>query len=164
MSIFTPTGYSKTYCLLHPWAVAAHKLRDIKCAYQRATKGYCFRDIWNIDEWFLEIMPEMLDDFIKTHHGHPSNMTDEEWIDILQKMSKSLKNAHECNTEFVNPYDEEFSDTLEFDFNNHKFLCHANKELKENYYLYEEKKREFLQNSLDEGISLFHKYLRDLWD
>lgn len=86
MGIFTPTGYSKKYCLLHPWEVAAHKIRDIHCAWQRAVKGYCYRDVWNIDYWFLQTMPKMIDDLIKVHHGYPGEMTDKEWVETLKKM------------------------------------------------------------------------------
>ena len=118
MGIFTSTGYSKSYCLLHPWVVITHKFKDIRCAWQRATKGYCYRDVWNIDNWFLKTVPQMLDDLIKIHSGHPSGMTDEEWVDILNEMSVALKNADEETTEFVNPYAEPYISTLEINFYN----------------------------------------------
>ena len=53
MGIFTRTGYNKKYCILHPWEVIMHKWRVIQCAWQRATKGYCSRDVWAIDDWGL---------------------------------------------------------------------------------------------------------------
>ena len=37
--------------------------QDIKHAYQRARKGYSFRDLWSIDDWFMEMMPNMLTDY-----------------------------------------------------------------------------------------------------
>ena len=33
---------------------------NVKYIYQRAKYGYCDRDIWYIDYWFLEVMPGML--------------------------------------------------------------------------------------------------------
>lgn len=33
----------------------------------------------------------MLDEYIKIHNGYPSDMTDEEWVDIVQRMSKTFK-------------------------------------------------------------------------
>ena len=146
MGIFTSTGYSKSYCLLHPGVVIAHKFKDILCAWQRATKGYCYRDVWNIDKWFLKTVPQMLDDLIKIHSGHPSGMTDEE------------------TTEFVNPYAEPYISTLEISFDNGKLLCHADEKLEENYYTLETEKEAFVQKSLAEGMNLFQKYFRDLWD
>lgn len=164
MGIFTSTGYSKSYCLLHPWVVITHKFKDIRCAWQRATKGYCYRDVWNIDNWFLKTVPQMLDDLIKIHNGHPSGMTDEEWVDILNEMSTALKNADEETTEFVNPYTEPYLSTLEISFDNGKLLCHADEKLEENYYTLETEKEAFVQKSLAEGMNLFQKYFRDLWD
>ena len=164
MGIFTSTGYSKKYCLLHPWVVVAHKFRDIHCAWQRARKGYCYRDIWDIDRWFLSLIPNMLDEYIKIHNGYPSEMTDEEWVDIVQRLSKSFKNADELTTEFVNPYAEEYLETLEMDFENGQLICHANKELDEKYHSCEKEKDAFMEKSLDEGMILFRKHLRSLWD
>lgn len=34
--------------------------RDIKYSYQRITKGYCDKDLCDISEWFLKLMPDML--------------------------------------------------------------------------------------------------------
>ena len=30
---------------------------DVKYTYQRARYGYCDLDLWNIDSWFLDIIP-----------------------------------------------------------------------------------------------------------
>ena len=116
MSIFTKTRYNKKYCITHPWKVIIHKCRDIKCAWQRATKGYCFRDIWAIDDWFTKIFPAMLEEFIEVHNGYPADLTDDEWVEILRKMSRSFKNADEEKTEFINPYEDDYLKTLDVNF------------------------------------------------
>ena len=36
--------------------------KNLKWAWQRATKGYCEKDVWNIDSWFLSIIPYMLEE------------------------------------------------------------------------------------------------------
>lgn len=164
MGIFTRTGYNKKYCILHPWEVVMHKCRDIKCAWQRARKGYCFRDVWAIDDWFAKVFPAMLEELIEVHHGHPADLTDDEWVKILQKMSVSFRNADEEKTEFVNPYEEEYLDTLDMDFENHQLICSASEELEQNYREYEKQKEEFMKKSLDEGMQLFNKYFYALWD
>ena len=164
MAIFTPVAYSRKYCLLHPWTVIAHKFRDIHCAWLRANKGYCYRDIWEIDNWFLSIVPEMLDEYIKIHTGHPSDMTDEEWVAIINAMAQSFRNADERSTEFTNPYRDEYLKTLEIDYNAGRLLCHADNELDENYHKKEKEKNDFMEKSLDEGMRLFRKHLRKLWD
>ena len=164
MGIFTPTGYSKKYCLLHPWEVAAHKMRDIHCAWQRAVKGYCYRDVWNIDYWFLRTMPKMIDDLIKVHHGYPGEMTDKEWVETLKKMSTAFKNANEETTEFINPYEDEYFENVDFSFEDQKLICDVDEVLSDKYHNEEQKKIAFMQKSLDEGMTLFHKHFRGLWD
>lgn len=44
--------------------------REIKYAFQRMKKGYCDRDLWSIDYWFLEQIPKMLKQFNKNRMGH----------------------------------------------------------------------------------------------
>lgn len=164
MGIFTSTGYNKKYCLLHPWEVVIHKCRDIRCAWQRATKGYCFRDIWSIDRWFMEVFPDMLEELIKVHCGHPGNMTDDKWVETLKTMAKSFRNANDEKTEFQNPYEEEFLSTLDIDSNTNKLTCTADEELERNYHDFEKQKEDFMKKSLDEGMKLFHKHFYSLWD
>ena len=45
--------------------------RDIKYSHQRITKGYCDKDLWDISDWFLKLMPDMLAEYKKTRHGSP---------------------------------------------------------------------------------------------
>lgn len=144
--------------------VSVSLLSGIKCAWQRATKGYCFRDLWSIDDWFLQIMPKMLDEYIEINHGYPSDMTDEEWVEIVNKIANSFRNTHKEMTEFVNPYNEEYLSALNFDLENGKFKSTASDELEENFRASEKAKEEFMEKSLDEGLNMFRKYLRTLWD
>ncbi len=44
--------------------------REIKYAFQKIKKGYCDRDLWDIDYWFLEQIPKMLKQFNKNRYGH----------------------------------------------------------------------------------------------
>lgn len=164
MSIFTKTPYGRKYCLKHPQAVIKHKISDIKCAWQRANKGYCFRDVWDIDHWFLNIVPEMLDEYIKVHNGYPPDTTDEQWVETINKMAKCFRNANKFTTEFVNPYEKEYLSTLTMDFDKGTLECSASEELDKNYHKAVAEKEIFMQKSLDEGMELFHKYFRSLWD
>lgn len=50
------------------------KKENKKCARQRKTKGYCYRDVWEIDTWFLHIMPRMIEDLKNHHWGWPTSL------------------------------------------------------------------------------------------
>lgn len=112
-----------------------HHCRDIQCAWQRATKGYCYRDLWNIDFWFVNIMPKMLKDFEKITCGFPMGMTREEWSDILNEMIETFEKSDEFNKIYDNAL---FSDILAKD--------------------------EYITMYMEKGLNLFVKYFRDLWD
>lgn len=45
---------------------------DLECAKMRATKGWCYRDWYNLDSWFSTVLPELLEDFVKHHHASPN--------------------------------------------------------------------------------------------
>ena len=45
---------------------------NLECAKQRITKGWCYRDWFNLDRWFTSVFPDLLEDFVKHHHGLPN--------------------------------------------------------------------------------------------
>ena len=45
---------------------------DFDCAKQRITRGWCYRDWYNLDNWIETVLPELLEDFVKNHHGLPN--------------------------------------------------------------------------------------------
>ncbi|MBQ6795457.1 MAG: hypothetical protein IJO83_04855 [Clostridia bacterium] len=164
MAIFTKTGYKTKYCLTHPWKVIAHKCYDLRNAWQRANKGYSYEDVWNMDSWFLRIVPQMLSEFIRDHHGHPVDMPEEEWDKILIQMEKAFRNAYEETTEFENPYELEYLNSLELDPKNSTIQSTADEALKNNYHNAEESREKLMQQSFDEGMKLFHEHFYSLWD
>ena len=44
---------------------------------QRAERGFSDYDVYEIDTWFLTIIPEMIDELIKRSEGYPSYLQDE---------------------------------------------------------------------------------------
>lgn len=94
---------------------------NLKYAYQRIKRGYCDADLWEIDGWFLTVVPDMLKQFSKTRKGYPEilrrkyyeknnntlNITyekficdcgekagevcDREWTEILNQMSEGFE-------------------------------------------------------------------------
>lgn len=96
---------------------------QLKYARQRAERGFCDRDLWNIDHWFLTLMPEMLKEYKKKRHGSPGclgeNYTNEdgtlvndtcheEWDKILDKMIFLFRECCEDTCSRKNPYEDEY--------------------------------------------------------
>lgn len=102
----------------------------MKCCVQRIKKGFCYRDIWEIYGWFLNVIPDMLDEFKKSTNSIPGRFfkndgsdTDEEragaaekWREILTETAFLFREANEETCQKKNPYDEEYSSVL------HRFI------------------------------------------
>lgn len=120
------------------------KFWDLKMKKERAKKGYCRQDVWNIYYWFLDIMPKMLKDFNKSRMGHPIDITDKEWGDIIDRMIF-------CFTE-ANDYTCSQTNSIDYDKDRDKW---REREIEIVNY------RDKMKN---EGLELFSKYFWNLWD
>ncbi len=102
--------------------------RDIKYSLQRITKGYCDKDLWDISDWFLKLMPDMLTEYKKTRHGSPGILgknyknekellvNDEchhEWDRILSKMIFLFREADEDTCRKKNPYEKAYMEAFD---------------------------------------------------
>ena len=91
--------------------------KNIKYAYQRVKYGYCDKDVWNIDDWFLSIVPNMLEDLRTTSHWDPetqlepdageisSKESPQKWNDILSEMEYLLRESSEVTCSKKNQYE-----------------------------------------------------------
>jgi len=94
--------------------------RNIKWAWQRATKGYCDRDAWNLDSYYLQLFYHTLKHLAKNTHGYPGTgeFADTEghdgyeaWQKYLSDMADHFENAQEWNEEL--PINQEINDLHE---------------------------------------------------
>ena len=101
-----------------------------KCWKQRAKKGYSDQDVWNIERWFLDIMPRMIQEMRDNLHSFPDFATsfpgeshavimkDEkdppgmiEWKNTLDRMRFLLSEMNEDSCSYKNPYKKEYEKT-----------------------------------------------------
>ena len=84
------------------------KPSNFKHWYQRAKYGYSYRDCWSIDHHLSDIIPKMVKDLKKTHHGIPGSIADKwanvdggekeadlEWKLILDKIAHAFELQYE---------------------------------------------------------------------
>ncbi|MCB7319912.1 helix-turn-helix domain-containing protein [Lacrimispora sp. 210928-DFI.3.58] len=98
--------------------------KDLKYCRQRITRGYSDRDVRNIQKWFMDVVPDMLQQFRDTSRSSPGilgeNYTNEqgilandtcheEWNRILTEMLRLFREADEHTCQKKNPYGEEHS-------------------------------------------------------
>ena len=88
--------------------------RKLKNFIQRGMKGYCDEDIYDIEYWFLTIMPKMLEEFKQKKNGYPYQFNnEEEWDKELDLMINDLIDANENTCRYKNVYEEPYQKAYE---------------------------------------------------
>ena len=91
---------TKRYYLLHPWRWFRELGQNLRAAHHRAKYGWCGRDVWNMDDWFLHVIPDMLEHLRKHGCGYPGHEpfeTVDKWNDWLYKQECRLRYCAEDN-------------------------------------------------------------------
>lgn len=147
--------------------------RNIKYAWQRATRGYDDLACWNINNWFLEMMPKLLDHMIYDRCGHPLGLTEDKWTEILSEMKHCFVEANEDTCSLVNEYGDDHFKLLE------KWLYAKNENgditvvpnydeedelLVRKWIERNDEISAYREKMLNKGLNLFKKYFWSLWD
>ena len=92
---------------------------DIICICQRLRYGYCYRDVWSIDWWFVTVIPNMIHDLRINSHGYPGYFTEtkeenvQKWNRILKRMEFLFREANEGTCRRKNPYQDAHAHAME---------------------------------------------------
>ena len=124
-----------------------YKIDELRNRIQRFKRGYAYRDVWEMYDWFIKTAKPMLVHLRNHHCGVPMEFENNEdgWDDILDEMIRCLDMMDEENV-----YDH-------FGFGSWGYWKKMNKEDYENIYrTMEENKNCFFE--------LFSKYFYDMWD
>jgi len=81
----------------------------------RATKGWCYTDVWELGYWLLEILPPMFKHMAAHGCSYPGNdefPTYETWQAWLRKMAADIEYVQEENVEKRNEYKEDFHNSF----------------------------------------------------
>ena len=97
----------------NPWLFRRHPVRWLRCffrsfkyAWQRITRGWADCDVWEMDEYLLQILPEMLDALASRH--------DMECVDpnIFWQIAQHFMNARKDQRVQINEYQKELHATI----------------------------------------------------
>ena len=156
------------YYILHPWKFLSETWYNLRAAWDRATKGYCAIDVWNLNDWLLEVLPPMFRKMADDGCGYSMD-TPEQWEDWLHSVADVLESLQEENWDTRNEFSEEFHRLAE--------CAHKNKPLDvtwSNALEYEEISKlwlmreeevhkEWQELAADTGLTIFSN-LERLWD
>ena len=109
-SVFT-FPYCKRYYLTHPHKWFKQLWHNLRAAWMRCTKGWCYYDVWDWDVWFMTTVPPMFRHLAEYGQGYPGFApfeTPEKWKDWLLKMADQIENCTDDAQEKNNEYYEEY--------------------------------------------------------
>ena len=170
-------GYRKRYYLTHPWKWFKDFWYNLKSVYMRAKYGYCYTDIWCMENWLLEILPPMfrhLADHGCAYPGEEPFNTPEKWHDWLHSVADVLESLQEKNWYSQNEYEEDFHEMSRArrfakEKNNHitTTMTYNDEDFQMIKELYFSRARELQKERkkllIDTGHEIF-QYLDYLWD
>lgn len=165
LSVFS-WSYSKRYYRLHPWIWIKELFDNIRAGWMRATRGYCYSDIWNWDSWFLEIVPTMLHILANEGQAYPGSSdfpTPESWHDWLQQISANFISCREEEQEKRNQYRDDFMNEIDKHFSTNPPLSSSN-EIAQLYFNREKEIFDESQTVLRDTFLELSKHFYQIWD
>ena len=168
-------GYSRHWMLTHPWLYFKHGYYNLKAAWQRATRGYASRDVWNMCDYFLEVFPTMLRDLAENCHGYLGVVpfdTPEKWENWLREMADKLEWCREDKWEKDNEYEEEYMKQFDDDswqnwqrdgYGNLVYK-HTQTEIDKLYFARSKELSDKAHQQLQDALSEISRYFFCLWD
>lgn len=153
--------------------------KSINCAWQRATKGYCYRDLWSMDYFYSQLFVDSMREFKKNLHGAPQEFFDsdaenqiERWENYIEEMAQHFENSIEENSEGKNQYEEEFHRlnewTMERDENG--YMVHKQSTdpaaiaIREKWFEREKELVLWRLEELHKGMDMLKEKFNGLWD
>ena len=160
------------YYITHPWEFFEDCWLNIKAAYQRITRGFAYRDLSNIDSWFLDIFPEMLKEFRENLYSFPGNSefpTFESWTAYLEEMETHFRNANENQKVELNEWEEDY---LKYPMKwqkNKDEVCltmidNTPKDIAEKWLARETEINAWREEELKKAMEMFMNCFHHLWD
>ena len=152
----------------HPFKKIKFFFQDIKCFIHRGRYGWCFYDWWNLDMWFLYVMPQILEDYINNANGHPAiikrdygitTVTDfQEWENFVYEIINHLNEANEEKCSFKNEFEPNWLDSemmKEF---------RKNKDWTNKYYTRKQEIQNYRNTQLKLALRKFGDNFESFWD
>ena len=161
---------------LNWWRLPGCWYRTIKWAWQRATRGFSDLDCWDLYNFYLELFEASLKHLAECNVGCPNKYYDSSkpgdkgwmWRDILNKIANCFKEAHEDKTSYINPYKDEYLESLKLEKTSDGYYKlnseEINKKLYEKYLEEEKKIFEWRNKNLKDGLDMLKEDFWNLWD
>lgn len=147
------------YYIRHPIRFFREIKDNIENTHKRITRGWAYSDVWGMEEWFYDVIPDMLDYLADHSHGYPGNEefpTYESWAKYLHNIANDLRLCSEESADKMNEYYDEMINT--------SYKSEKYKELSKKFYeryneIYDEQ-----EAIREEALARLAHILPTLWD
>lgn len=148
-------SYRSSYYWTHPHLFFKDVWRNLKNMRMRVRRGWCWQDLWNMNDWLLEILPDMLRALADRSVGYPGSPpfdTDEKWRDWLTDLARRFEYCQEDKVFARNKYDKEYHKTS------------STPEVRELYFKENERLFAERQRILKQAFNELSENIDQLWD
>ena len=156
----------------HPFHNIRQFFHNLAFAWQRATRGYSNYDLYELHYFYHQLIMASLEDFRKSTHSYPYDLTPEKWDQILKQIVATLREG------LPDSHTNEWWDRFDFYWQTHttretlpdgsvKVDCKEVPQmldLKEKWLVEEKRIQTFEDEKLKEGMELLLQYWNHLWD
>ena len=146
--------------------------RNLRYILQRAIKGYCDQDLWDLDSFYSQLFVDSLEDFTKNLHSAPTEFYDFEhdscqpWIDYIKEMRQHFYNSIEENE--VQKNEIEYNHSFEIDRETGELrntdTSLQNEEARAKWLAREQEIQAWRDAELAKGMQMLEKVYHGLWD
>lgn len=155
---FFDLSYRPTYYWTHPHLFIKDIWRNIKNMRMRISRGWCWQDLWNMNDWLLEILPDMLRTLANKASGYPGSPpfdTEEKWRDWLTDLAWRFEYCQEDKVLARNEYAKEYYKP---------FPSLPVDEVRELYFKENERLFAERQRMLKQAFNELSEHIDNLWD
>lgn len=164
------------YNYYRPWIYPINWITNVKTffksfkyCWQRITKGYCDKDLWNLDNTILAYLTQTLLQFSQISQSYPGDQefnTFEKWQKYLEEIAFNFLKINHEDIYFSNPYEEKFYNQLTNNFTKqgHFSIQISDEKLKKQFIDAEIKRNQDREELFKENWNNLGRIFFHLWD
>ena len=176
LNVLRQFSYSKRWYLTHPWLFFKDCWINLKNAKMRIVRGWCWSDLWDMFDYLLGLLPDMLKTLAARSMGYPGIEpfeTPEKWSAWLYYIANELEESKEEVYEKHNEYYDEYMKSLDnweykiiVDENGNRTrkIIDRNEELSKKYFAREVELASDAQKRIEKCFVELGKHFQSLWD
>ena len=115
-SAWVKSPFNLKYRITHPASTVKGFGRNFKFCLQRIRRGWSDADVWNMDTWFVNVVPDMLRSLADNTHSFPIEFVEQYknyelasqmWQYTLRGMADLFEKSYGDGIEDVSPEDKD---------------------------------------------------------